>query len=82
MPFRLSGVNTNCDMSPEAVGRAVRKAKEAGIPNLTREKGFILKKEHSDIVSVLLPSVIPEGLTAADLTHMEPENRCSVMYRP
>ena len=79
MPFRLSGVNTNCDMSPEAVGRAVRKAKEAGIPNLTREKGFILKKEHSDIVSVLLPSVIPEGLTAADLTHMERETRKQVL---
>ena len=79
MPFRLSGVNTNSDMSPEAVGRAVRKAKEAGIPNLTREKGFILKKEHSDIVSVLLPSVIPEGLTAADLTHMERETRKQVL---
>lgn len=79
LPFRLSGVDTNCDMSPAAVERAVVKAKEAGIPNLTKEKGFILKKEDSDIVCVLLPSVIPEGLTAADLTSMERETRKQVL---
>ncbi len=79
MPFRLSGVDTGCDMSPAAVERAVVKAKEAGIPNLTREKGFILKKEGSHIVGVLLPSIIPEGLTARELTRMERETRKQVL---
>lgn len=79
MPFRLSGVDTSKDMSPTAVERAVVKAKEAGIPNLTREKGFILKKENSDIVCVLLPSIIPSGLSAEELTRMEKETRKQVL---
>lgn len=79
MPFRLSGVDTSKDMSPAAVERAVVKAKEAGIPNLTREKGFILKKENSDIVCVLLPSIIPSGLSAEELTRMEKETRKQVL---
>ncbi len=80
MPFRLSGVDTSCDMSPAAVERAVLKGKEAGIPYLTRERGFILKKENSSIVSVLLPSVIPQGMTAKDLTQMEKDTRKQVLY--
>ncbi len=80
LPFRLSGVDTSCDMSPAAVERAVKMAKEAGIPHLTKEKGFILKKEGSQIVSVLLPSVIPRGMTAADLTFMERDTRKQVLY--
>ncbi len=79
MPFRLSGVDTGCDMTPAAVERAVVKAKEAGIPNLTREKGFILKKEGSNIVGVLLPSIMPEGLSAKELTRMERETRKQVL---
>lgn len=79
MPFRLSGVDTSCDMSPAAVERAVMKAKEAGIPNLTREKGFILKKEGSNIVGVLLPSIIPDALNAEALTRMERETRKQVL---
>ncbi len=79
MPFRLSGVDTGCDMTPAAVERAVVKAKEAGIPNLTREKGFILKKEGSNIVGVLLPSIMPEGLSAKELTRMEKETRKQVL---
>ena len=79
MPFRLSGVDTSCDMSPAAVERAVVKAKEDGIPNLTREKGFILKKEGSNIVGVLLPSIIPDALNAEALTRMERETRKQVL---
>ena len=79
MPFRLSGVDTSCDMTPAAVECAVVKAKEAGIPNLTREKGFILKKEGSNIVGVLLPSIIPDALTAEALTRMERETRKQVL---
>lgn len=79
MPFRLSGVDTSCDMSPAAVEAAVIKAKEAGIKNLTKEKGFILKKENSNIVCVLLPSVIPNGLTAQEMTRMERETRKQVL---
>ncbi len=80
LPFRLSGVDTSQDMTPAAVERAVKKAKEAGIPNLTKEKGFILKKIDSNIVSVLLPSVIPQGMTAEDLTEMEKNTRKQVLY--
>ena len=80
LPFRLSNVDTTCDMSPAAVERAVKMAKEAGVPNLTKEKGFILKKEGSGIVAVLLPSVIPQGMTAADLTSMEKDTRKQVLY--
>lgn len=80
LPFRLSGVDTSQDMTPAAVERAVKKAKESGIPNLTKEKGFILKKIDSNIVSVLLPSVIPQGLTAEDLTEMEKNTRKQVLY--
>lgn len=80
MPFRLSGVDTSCDMSPAAVEKAIVKAKEAGIPNLTREKGFVLKKEGSNIVCVLLPSVIPQGITARELTEIEKNTRKQVLY--
>lgn len=79
MPFRLSGVDTSCDMTPAAVEAAVVKAKKAGIKNLTKEKGFILKKENSNIVCVLLPSVIPNGLTAQEMTRMERETRKQVL---
>lgn len=79
MPFRLSGVDTSCDMSPSAVERAVIKAKESGMKNLTKEKGFILKKEGSSIVSVLLPSVMPRGISSEDMTSMEKETRKQVL---
>lgn len=78
--FRLSGVDTSQDMTPAAVERAVKQAKEAGIPHLTKEKGFILKVVGSSIVSVLLPSVIPQGLSAKELTRMEQDTRKQVLY--
>lgn len=80
LPFRLSNVDTSCDMTPSAVERAVVKAKQAGIPNLTREKGFVLKKEGSGIVSVLLPSVMPKNMTAQELTELEKNTRKQVLY--
>lgn len=80
MPFRMSGVDTSCDMSPEAVEKAILQAKKDGIPYLTKEKGFILKKEGSDIVTVLLPSVIPGGLSTNEITHLETETRKQVLY--
>ena len=80
MPFRMSGVDTSCDMSPAAVERAILQAKQEGMPYLTKEKGFILKKEGSDIVTVLLPSVIPQGLDAEELTRLETETRRQVLY--
>lgn len=79
LPFRLSNVDTSKDMSPAAVEQAVVKAKQAGIPNLTREKGFVLRKEGSGIVSVLLPSVIPAGMTAQELTKLERDTRRQVL---
>ena len=71
LPFRLCGVDTSKDMTPAAVERAVKLGKEAGIPNMTRERGFILKMSGSNEVIVLLPSVIPSGLSAEELTHIE-----------
>lgn len=79
LTFRLSGVPADVDLSPAAVERAVVKAKAAGIRNLTREKGFILRMEKSGIAHVLLPSIIPEGLSAAEMTRMERETRKQVL---
>lgn len=79
LPFRLSGVDTSQDMTPNAVEKAILQAKEAGMPNLTREKGFILKKEGSHVVSVLLPTAILPGLSAEQLTEMERETRKQVL---
>lgn len=80
LPFRLSGVDTSCDLTPQAVEKAVIKAKEEGIPYLTKEKGFILKREGSDQVSVLLPSVMPTGMEGSALTKMELDTRRQVLY--
>ena len=80
LPFRLSGVDTSCDMSPAAVEKAIVKAEQERIPYLTKEKGFILKKENSDTVVVLLPSVIPEGLDAEKRTAIERDARRQVLY--
>lgn len=79
LPFRLSGVDTSCDLSPAAVEKAVIKAKEEGIPNLSKEKGFILKREGSDQVAVLLPSVMPKSLDCREMTAMEQETRKQVL---
>ncbi|MBR6208857.1 MAG: FAD-dependent oxidoreductase [Oscillospiraceae bacterium] len=80
LPFRLSGVDTTKDMSPAAVERAVRAGKAAGIPNLTRERGFLLVMTGSDEVIALLPSVIPTGLSAWELTEMEKVTRGQALY--
>ena len=80
LPFRLSGVDTSCDLTPQAVEKAVIRAKEDGIPHLTKEKGFILKREGSDQVAVLLPSTIPAGLDCEELTKMELDTRRQVLY--
>ena len=80
LPFRLCGVDITKDMSPNAVERAVKAGKDAGIPNLTRERGFILKMTGSQEVIVLLPSVIPEGIDAEELTRMEKFTRGQALY--
>lgn len=80
LPFRLCGVDISQDMTPSAVERAVKKGKEAGIPNLTRERGFIQKMTGSQEVMVLLPSVIPAGLNAEQLTQMEKFTRGQALY--
>ena len=80
LPFRLCGVDLTKDMSPSAVERAVKAGKDAGIPNLTRERGFILKMSGSQEVIVLLPSVIPSGLSAEELTKMEKFTRGQAVY--
>lgn len=80
LPFRLSGVDTSFNMSPSAVEKAILQAKADGIPNLTREKGFIIKKEGSHTVSVLLPSILPNGLDAKKLTEYETNTRRQVLY--
>lgn len=79
LPFRLSGVDTSCDLSPAAVEKAVIKAKEEGMPNLSKEKGFILKREGSDQVAVLLPSVMPKSLDCREMTAMEMDTRKQVL---
>lgn len=79
LPFRLSGVDTSQDMSPAAVEKAVIQAKAEGIPNLTREKGFILKKEGSGVVSVLLPSAMLTNMTAQELSNLEKQTRKQVL---
>lgn len=79
LPFRLTGVADSCDLSPETIERAVVQAKKEGVPYLTREKGFLLRQTGAGIVSVLLPSVMPEGITAKDLTEMERNTRKQVL---
>lgn len=80
LPFRLCNVDIAKDMSPTAVEKAVQKGKEAGIPNLTRERGFIQTMTGSQEVMVLLPSVFPNGLSAAELTEMEIFTRGQAVY--
>ncbi len=80
LPFRLAGVDTSQDMSPAAVERAVKAGKAAGIPHLTRERGFIQVMSGSSEVQVLLPSVIPTGLSAAEVTEMEKFTRGQALY--
>ena len=80
LPFRLCNVDITKDMTPSAVERAVKAGKEAGIPNLTRERGFVQKMTGSNEVYVLLPSTIPTGLTAKELTRMEHETRKQAIY--
>ena len=75
LPFRLSGVDITKDMSPAAVKRAVEQARNAGMQHLPRESGFLLTLEESQVVCALIPSVMPEGLSARDLTRMEQELR-------
>lgn len=79
LTFRMSGVDTSKDMTPTAVEKAIVKAKQEGIPHLTKEKGFILRTSASDIVTVLLPSVFPENLSASELTRLEVETRDQVL---
>ena len=79
LAFRLCGVDQTCDFTPNAVAAALAKAKEAGFTGMTREKGFILKRVSSSIVAVLLPSAVPNGLTAHDLTEMERDTRKQVL---
>lgn len=79
LPFRLCGVDISKDMSPAAVEKAVQKAKAAGIENLTRERGFVQKMTGSQEVIVLLPSVIPTGLSSEELTQMEKFTRNQVL---
>jgi hypothetical protein len=80
LPFRLCGVDISKDMSPAAVEKAVKKGKEAGIPFLTRERGFIQKITGSQEVIVLLPSIIPTGLSAQELSRLEKETRRQAIY--
>lgn len=75
LTFRLSGVDTSKPMTPDAVAEAIAKAKEAGITHLTKEKGFIQVRKDSGIVVVLLPSVMPKGLNAKELTDLEKDAR-------
>lgn len=79
LTFRLSGVDTTKPMTPDAVERAVLQAKKEGIPHLTREKGFIQVREDSDIVTVLLPTVIPNSLDGRELTAHERDGRRQVI---
>lgn len=79
LTFRLSGVDTAKPMTPQAVEQAVLQAKEAGIPWLTREKGFIQVRDNSDIVTVLLPTVIPKSLDGKELTALEKNGRRQVL---
>lgn len=79
LTFRMAGVDTSADLSPAAVERAVKAAKAAGIPHLTRERGFILSIDGSNIVAVLLPSVMPNGLSAEELSAMERDTRRQVL---
>ena len=62
-------------MSPRAVKRAVDRARNAGMKHLPRESGFLLTLEGSQVVCALIPSVMPEGLSARELTRMEQELR-------
>lgn len=79
LPFRLTGVDTAKPMTPAAVEKAIKQAKKDGISHLTKEKGFILKIEGSDTVTVLLPSAILADLSAKEMSAAERNLRRQVL---
>lgn len=75
LPFRLCNVDPHRAYTPAAVEQAVQKGKAAGIPNMTREKGFILQRKGSTMVTVLLPMAEVKDLSAMSLTAQEINTR-------
>ncbi len=75
LPFKLCNVDPEHTYTPAAVEQAVLKGKAAGIPYMTREKGFILQRKNSTMVTVLLPTAEVKDLSAASLTEQEINTR-------
>lgn len=75
LALKIDNISLDADISPEAVEKAILQAKKAGIPYLTKEKGFIIQRSPGELGYVLLPSVIPTGLSGKDATEAEKNMR-------
>lgn len=79
LAFRLANVDFAQNLSPADIESAVKKAKQAGIAGLTRERGFILRVKDSSICTVLLAAEQPGSLSGCELTRMEISGRRQVL---
>ena len=73
--MRIDHIGEDADLSPEAVRKAVRKAKTDEDQYLTKETGVIIRRTGWDFGYVLLPSSKLSELSAAELSRAEMDTR-------
>lgn len=71
LALKIDNISEDADISPTAVEKAILRAKQDNVPYLTKEKGFIIQRNGGELGYVLLPSVIPTGLSAKEITEAE-----------
>ena len=71
LAIRIDCISSCNDISPGAIEKAILQAKADGIKNLTKEKGFIIRRGSADFGYVLLPSVQIDSIDAKSLTEAE-----------
>lgn len=75
LAFMIDRIGGCGDITPDAIEKAVLRAKKDGTTCLTKEKGFIIRRGNADYGYVLLPSAELTGLDAASLTAAEQDTR-------
>lgn len=75
--FKLSNLPKR-DILNKELEVAILKGKQAGIPNLFKEKGMIIKREFDDIGYCTIPSVLIKDLSSSTLTTAEIDLRKQV----
>lgn len=75
LSVRIDRIDKDADISPAAVEQAILKAKADGMKHLTREKGFILRRDREDFGFALLPSIVLKNLDAKTLSDAERDGR-------